>query len=888
MMGKQKKDSPPFTPANGKISGFKIPKKKTDDWCEDVQASSPLSRANPDFRNVTFRKRAYASSYESYNVPRNKDKLQVTSYKLNRTEHNIGLQIEEEPYREKESDAKYPEKRCSLEPKEQAQETPCSKVCRDVSNTSITSPKDFNSGPRKSGSLEQGSPISAKAAEQECKTPIKNNMGSPNTREKTYCCKRAEQRNKKTSLSPLNVPVQNASSSSDLNSDFPLHSTDSKIFSKDGLSEENKETFHVDPPAPSSRTNTQTNRLCKRKIHKKDMSRENVFVEPIVLSSDEEERRQEESVSVDCVKAIKEPSIEMKDDVREKQCPSPSNDAVPMDCSATLVDTIPAPECPVLQLKFLNLYFGKSNGRATDSAKFTTKSIEIPLKVALHKSTCITVETRKLKKYGLWLTNGGDSIRSSAVIVLWIATDYIPHIAKQMESSPRNQASKSDELIFLELVEPLTSKEQCLICEIMKEASKNDSPTLSEILSWDEMYSMLEALPYKECSFKENCYLEFKNQQKQESSCASPAVNPPEAPRVKSSYSLMQECKDGHYSVSVLANQDNTLKEIQRVGSLMRLLVYPPPPTKGGLGVTNEDLDCLEHGEFLNDVIIDFYLKYLMLEKFPKYFAEKCHIFSSFFYRCLTRKDNVSNDNHSGMPTAERRHHRVKTWTRHVDIFTKDFIFVPVNENSHWYLAVICFPWMEKAVYEDRKGQNAVQHTMPREASSSGSVIVFSDHLSKKEETTGEGSNSGSEGSNCSGYSYSQEHPKPKENRDGKLCKRPCLLIFDSLKTGSVQTTVQVLREYLKVEWDVKHKTPRNFSRSMMRDLYPKVPKQNNSTDCGLYLLQYVESFSQKPIENFDPPMHLENWFPACVVKNKREEIRDLILQLHVQQTKKS
>lgn len=40
-----------------------------------------------------------------------------------------------------------------------------------------------------------------------------------------------------------------------------------------------------------------------------------------------------------------------------------------------------------------------------------------------------------------------------------------------------------------------------------------------------------------------------------------------------------------------------------------RLIVYPPPPAKGGISVTNEDLHCLNEGEFLNDVIIDFYLK---------------------------------------------------------------------------------------------------------------------------------------------------------------------------------------------------------------------------------------------------------------------------------------
>ncbi len=40
-------------------------------------------------------------------------------------------------------------------------------------------------------------------------------------------------------------------------------------------------------------------------------------------------------------------------------------------------------------------------------------------------------------------------------------------------------------------------------------------------------------------------------------------------------------------------------------------MVYPPPPATGGISVTNEDLHCLNDGEFLNDVIIDFYLKWV-------------------------------------------------------------------------------------------------------------------------------------------------------------------------------------------------------------------------------------------------------------------------------------
>jgi len=42
---------------------------------------------------------------------------------------------------------------------------------------------------------------------------------------------------------------------------------------------------------------------------------------------------------------------------------------------------------------------------------------------------------------------------------------------------------------------------------------------------------------------------------------------------------------------------------------MCRLFTYPPPPAVGGITVTNEDLYCLNDGEFLNDVIIEFYIK---------------------------------------------------------------------------------------------------------------------------------------------------------------------------------------------------------------------------------------------------------------------------------------
>ena len=65
----------------------------------------------------------------------------------------------------------------------------------------------------------------------------------------------------------------------------------------------------------------------------------------------------------------------------------------------------------------------------------------------------------------------------------------------------------------------------------------------------------------------------------------------------------------------------------------------------------------------------------------------RTHVFSSFFYKRLTTRPSKASrrtlhpiEDDPTVSSAVKRHSRVKNWTKNVNIFTKDFIIIPVNE----------------------------------------------------------------------------------------------------------------------------------------------------------------------------------------------------------------
>ncbi|KAF4115100.1 hypothetical protein G5714_002589 [Onychostoma macrolepis] len=90
------------------------------------------------------------------------------------------------------------------------------------------------------------------------------------------------------------------------------------------------------------------------------------------------------------------------------------------------------------------------------------------------------------------------------------------------------------------------------------------------------------------------------------------------------------------------------------------------------LCITQSDLATLKEGCWLNDKIVNFYLSLLMKRNSDQVGSLKVFSFSTFFYPKLQ---------------SGKAHAAVKNWTKAVDLFLFDLVFVPLLPGMHWALA---------------------------------------------------------------------------------------------------------------------------------------------------------------------------------------------------------
>ncbi|CBJ29995.1 conserved unknown protein [Ectocarpus siliculosus] len=128
-------------------------------------------------------------------------------------------------------------------------------------------------------------------------------------------------------------------------------------------------------------------------------------------------------------------------------------------------------------------------------------------------------------------------------------------------------------------------------------------------------------------------------------------------------------------------------------------VIFPNKDTTGAVQVTRSDVIRLQENVFLNDTIIDFYLRYLLSREDS--FAEglapsSVHAFSPLVVQGIT---NVAD---AAEPEAYWR--KVQKWTKGLDLFSKKIVLFPINSALHWSLLVLINPDLfEKRVTQKEK-----------------------------------------------------------------------------------------------------------------------------------------------------------------------------------------
>ncbi|KAJ6289307.1 hypothetical protein OIU76_025174 [Salix suchowensis] len=249
--------------------------------------------------------------------------------------------------------------------------------------------------------------------------------------------------------------------------------------------------------------------------------------------------------------------------------------------------------------------------------------------------------------------------------------------------------------------------------------------------------------------------------------------------------------------------------------------VIYPKGDPDAVSISKRDVELLHPETFINDTIIDFYIQYLK-NKLQPGDKHRFHFFNSFFFRKLADLDKGPSNACGGRLAFQRVH----KWTRKINLFEKDYIFIPLNYSLHWSLIVICHP---------------------------GEVV----------------------------------HSREDEGRNSD--KVPCILHMDSIR-GSHRGLKNLIQSYLYEEWRERHngRVDDTLSKFLNLQFVPlELPQQENSYDCGLFVLHYVERFLEEAPINFSPFKITEfsnflnkNWFLPVEASLKRACIQKLICEI--------
>jgi hypothetical protein len=105
---------------------------------------------------------------------------------------------------------------------------------------------------------------------------------------------------------------------------------------------------------------------------------------------------------------------------------------------------------------------------------------------------------------------------------------------------------------------------------------------------------------------------------------------------------------------------------------------------------TNPATHSLQEHEFLNDIIINVYLKHLELE-LKEEARDKVKIFNSFFFSQYRKVGGFTTGRVRCLIIHwQHGFERVKRWTKNDKLFQKEFVIVPINERQEPDAMTLC------------------------------------------------------------------------------------------------------------------------------------------------------------------------------------------------------
>ena len=292
-------------------------------------------------------------------------------------------------------------------------------------------------------------------------------------------------------------------------------------------------------------------------------------------------------------------------------------------------------------------------------------------------------------------------------------------------------------------------------------------------------------------------------------------------------------------------------------GDWHKSLVFPATG-KNRATVDAEDIKRLDEGEFLNDNLISFYLRYMQvqLEKQRPELLDKVYIFSSFFFDKLK--------------TSKTRYEGVRGWTAKVDLFSYDYIVVPVNEHAHWYLAIICNVARALPSGHDPNGEDYPKSSSTVEERTPASPKIPA--MEERIKTICLDDDTPTKGKSRKSIGGSLQRFDPKE---------PKIITLDSL--GNTHSpTCKILKEYLAEEAKDKKGVELAFNPSGMTG--KGIPEQDNFCDCGVFVLGYMEEFLKDPDEASKRLLQKEPLEWDINPTRLRNKIRKLLFDLQKEQ----